>query len=58
MKIHELNKGTDSKNEQIITPILGCSHMQPYRVGVDPLMMDIHNDWITNIEYNEDCRVW
>eukprot|EP00484_Ammonia_sp_Unknown_P029258 CAMPEP_0197028102 /NCGR_PEP_ID=MMETSP1384-20130603/7880_1 /TAXON_ID=29189 /ORGANISM="Ammonia sp." /LENGTH=1184 /DNA_ID=CAMNT_0042457053 /DNA_START=22 /DNA_END=3576 /DNA_ORIENTATION=- len=44
------------KNEQIIEPVLGCSHFHPHRVGVEPLVMDVHNDWITHIEYDNDLQ--
>ena len=49
------DQGND-KNESIVSPVMSCSHTQPFRTGVEPLVMDIHNDWITNIKYIEDLQ--
>jgi len=50
------DQGGNELNESTVSPVLSCSHIQPFRVGVEPLVMDIHNDWITNISYNEDLQ--
>jgi len=49
--------GKNEKNEDtIVSPLLNCSHIQPFREGVEPLEMEVHNDWITHIEYLEDLQ--
>eukprot|EP01084_Bolivina_argentea_P226841 383113_1 len=51
-----INQCQNEDEQNIINPILTCSHLQPFRIGITPYIMDIHNDWITNIKYSRDLQ--
>ena len=46
--------GSINRENELYIPILPCTHVQPHRTHVTCSFLDVHNDWITKLEYYDD----